>query len=580
MYQVLARKWRPRTFDELVGQDHVARTLANAIENDRLAHAYVFSGVRGTGKTSAARILAKCLNCEQGPTAAPCNECAPCVEIAEARAMDVLEMDAASRTGVDDIRELQEVVQYPPVRDRTKLLIIDEAHMLSKQAFNALLKTLEEPPPQVVFVLATTELQKVLPTILSRCQVFEFRRVVPADVADHLERLAKAESLDISRASLERIARAGEGSVRDSLSLLERVLAFCGNQAADEDVLRVLGAVRFDLLEATVRGMAGRDAALLLETLDTLCSEGHDLNFYWSELIGALRDLLLHAAAPRAAEATATRSPQEFERLAAAAEGLEREDLLRILQILAELEPALKASARPRFLFEAALVRIAELAKLRPIEDLLDRLESGAVASPSTPSGGSPAARPRSGKGNPPRSEKKKAAHGSAGRPVPSDRFQAEFLDAVERIRPMIAAWLSQAATIRPEHGVLQIELPEDQALARDQLLRESTVKVLAEQAAELLGGDGNWKVAIACRGDAATPAGAGSPKRPTVRAESSADSARPAAPTGADRLRLGDEVKGDPAVSKLLKTFGAQVVDLKPHTETALEPPAPEEES
>ncbi|MCH7779740.1 MAG: DNA polymerase III subunit gamma/tau, partial [Acidobacteria bacterium] len=225
MYQVLARKWRPANFDELVGQKHVSRTLTNAIESNRLAHAYVFAGLRGTGKTSVARILAKCLNCETGPTASPCSRCDACTEIAASRAMDVMEIDAASRTKVEQTRELLELVSYAPVRDRYKILIIDEAHMLSKQSFNALLKTLEEPPPNVIFVLATTELGKLLPTILSRCQVFEFRRIGTRDLAEHLRRVCDAEKIEISDSGLERIARAGEGSVRDSLSILERVRA-------------------------------------------------------------------------------------------------------------------------------------------------------------------------------------------------------------------------------------------------------------------------------------------------------------------------------------------------------------------
>src|SRR5262245_29612282 len=240
MYQVLARKWRPQGLEELVGQAHVARTLRNALSGNRLAHAYLFAGLRGTGKTTVARILAKCLNCAQGPTPTPCNRCPSCLEIGEGRSLDVLEIDAASRTGVGDIRELQEVVAYAPVRDRYRVLVIDEVHMLSKNAFNALLKTLEEPPAQVVFILATTEIQKVLPTILSRCQVFDFRRVPPKEVSAHLAKVCKAEKIQISKDTLDRIARAGEGSVRDSLSVLERVVAFCGTTVSDDEALLVL----------------------------------------------------------------------------------------------------------------------------------------------------------------------------------------------------------------------------------------------------------------------------------------------------------------------------------------------------
>src|SRR5262245_15263237 len=263
MYQVLARKWRPQGLEELVGQAHVARTLRNALSGNRLAHAYLFAGLRGTGKTTVARILAKCLNCVEGPTATPCGRCTSCVEIAEGRSLDVLEIDAASRTGVDDIRELQEVVSYAPVRDRYRVLVIDEVHMLSKPAFNALLKTLEEPPARVVFILATTEIQKVIATILSRCQVFDFRRVPAREVADHLKRVCDAEGIRISKDTLERIAHAGEGSVRDSLTALERVLAFCGMEVDDDEAQQVLGVVKAEVLVAMIRGLAVRDAAAM-----------------------------------------------------------------------------------------------------------------------------------------------------------------------------------------------------------------------------------------------------------------------------------------------------------------------------
>ncbi len=384
MYQVLARTWRPRDFEELVGQEHVARTLRNSIRANRLAHAYVFAGLRGTGKTTVARILAKCLNCESGPTEKPCGTCVPCSEIRDGRAIDVLEMDAASRTGVDDIRELQEVVSFAPVRDRYKVLIIDEAHMLSKQAFNALLKTLEEPPPRVVFVLATTEIQKVLPTILSRCQVFEFRRVTPREVRDHLRRLCDAEGIRVTDPILDRVARAGEGSVRDSLTLLERVVAMGGESISDEDALYVLGAVRTDALAELLRGLAGRDAAAMLTVLDSLVSEGHDLMHLWGELAGVLRDLLLLRALPDRPDLL-SRSSDETTILAEATEALTREDLTRAFQLLADLEYGLKGSSQPRYLFETALIRLADLGTVRPIEEVLSGLRIGSPAGATAP---------------------------------------------------------------------------------------------------------------------------------------------------------------------------------------------------
>ena len=303
----------------------------------------------------------------------PCDDCEPCREIAASRAMDVFEIDAASRTKVEQTRELLEMVSYAPVRDRNKIIIIDEVHMLSPQSFNALLKTLEEPPPKVLFILATTEIQKILPTILSRCQVFEFRRVGVQEVAGHLRSICDKEQITISDPALERVARAGEGSVRDSLSMLERVLAYCGNEVADDDVLRMLGGVRLEVLRDLLAALGRRDGGAMLETLDGVVDAGHDLLHFWSEIIAALRDLLLLRAVPERVGMLA-RSAGEAAVLAAAAEALSDEDLLRAFQLFADLEPGLKSSSQPRFLFESALLRLGSLGAVRPIEEVLAAL--------------------------------------------------------------------------------------------------------------------------------------------------------------------------------------------------------------
>lgn len=530
MYQVLARKWRPKGLDELVGQDHVARTLRNAFGAGRVAHAYLFSGVRGTGKTTVARIVAKSLNCEKGPTAAPCGECVPCREIADGRAIDVLEIDAASRTGVDDIRELQEVVVYAPVRDRYKVLIVDEVHMLSKSAFNALLKTLEEPPPRVVFVLATTELHKVLPTILSRCQVFEFRRVPPREVAAHLRRICDAEGIRVSDRVLDRIAREGEGSVRDSLSVLERVLAFCGTEVRDEEAFEVLGAVRLEVLVAFVEGMAARDAASLLEALEGVAHEGHDLVQFWSELLSAVRDVALLRAVPGAREML-SRSPDDGERLRAAAEGLGDDDLTRIFRILAEIEYGLRTSSQPRFLFESCLLRIAALGAVRPIEELIAGLPEAPRAEP----------------------QKKKPATAD-----PGARRASDLIDAVRKARPMLEAMIEEAGTVRYEAGAVVLAFPPGAEAVRRMFEREDTLSFVRTAARDLWGEEVPIRVETA----AATEEAPAAPKAsfPTP------------GPTG--REELFDRVRKDPSVRMLLTEFGAQIVDVRPLEATPLPEP------
>ena len=554
MYQVLARKWRPQTLDELVGQPHVARTLKNAVGGGRLAHAYVFAGLRGTGKTSVARILAKSLNCEKGPATTPCNQCVSCREITEGRSLDVMELDAASRTGVDNIRELQEVVSYAPVRDRYKILIIDEAHMLSKAAFNALLKTLEEPPPRVVFILATTELQKLLPTILSRCQVFEFHRVPLKSIAAHLRRVADAEGISVSDRTLELVARAGEGSLRDALSVLERVLAFCGSTVADDDALQVLGAVRTEVLVDFVRGIAARDAAALLASLDALVGEGHDLVHFWGEFVGVVRDLMLLRAWPEGTDAL-VRAPDEVRALGEAGSALTLEDWTRVFQILAGLEQGLKSSSQPRFLFEGALIRMAGLGSVRPIEEILSRL-GGAPPAPT-----------------PPRT-KIESAPASLRSPIAAgfEDVRAAIVSAVTHARPMLGAILERAATIVVDGGTLVVSFGPADAGMRRMLSGDENVRSIVEIAGQALGRPLSLRVASGTEGGPAAPAPpapVSAPSRPTPE---SADESRHA---------LTERARKDPVVSRLLTEFGAQVVDVRPLRPDAVDgasPPSIEE--
>jgi DNA polymerase-3 subunit gamma/tau len=466
----------------------------------------------------------------------------------EGRSLDVMELDAASRTGVDNIRELQEVVAYAPVRDRYKVLIIDEAHMLSKPAFNALLKTLEEPPPRVVFILATTEIQKLLPTILSRCQVFEFHRVSLKSVASHLRRVASAEGITVSDGTLDRIARDGEGSVRDALSVLERVLAFCGPVVEDDDALQVLGAVRTEILVDFVRGIATRDAAALLTSLDALVSDGHDLVHFWGELVGVVRDLMLLRAWPEGAEAL-TRTPEEVSVLAAASGSLTLEDWTRVFQILAGLEHGLKSSSQPRFLFEGALIRLAGLGSVRPIEEILTTL-GGGIEPPAPPRGKSEADVKRktvTSERAPeaPRSEPKgPVAEGIAD-------ARAAIVAAITEARPMLGAILERAASIVVDGGVLVVTFDPGDAGMRRMLLGDENARSIETIAAKSLGRPLTLRVAGSGEGGAAAAPSALDPGRPAERAEES-------------RQALSERARKDPAVSRLLTEFGAQVVDIR----------------
>src|SRR6266542_2575601 len=379
-YQVIARKWRPQKFEDVTGQEVLTRTLQNAIEHDRLHHAYLFSGARGVGKTTTARLVARALNCHKsdGPTATPCaiideTACASCREIAEGRSMDVLEIDAASNTGVDNVRDvIIGSVAIAPARDRYKVFIIDEVHMLSGPAFNALLKTIEEPPPRVVFIMATTEEHKVPETISSRCQIFEFRTIATSKIAERLRLIAKTEKISISDDAIREISRAGEGSMRDAQSALDQVISFAGEKITTEDVEKALGIVGADVLARVINGVAENKPAEALAIVDDLVVRGHNLRNFCRDLLGHLRDLLVVKVSgdPKLLDSAATQTAT----LEQQAKLFSESDLVRFFHSLAETENSLKEAANPRYQVEVGLVKMMEMRRLAPLGHLIGRI--------------------------------------------------------------------------------------------------------------------------------------------------------------------------------------------------------------
>jgi DNA polymerase III subunit gamma/tau len=382
-YQVIARKWRPQTFDDLVGQQHVTDTLKNAIKNDRVAHAYIFSGARGVGKTTAARILAKALNCVEGPTPNPCGECDSCKEIAAGTSLDVIEIDAASNRGIDQVRELREMVRYAPASSRSKVVILDEAHMLTGEASNALLKTLEEPPDRVIFVMATTQPEDLVDTIRSRSQHFHFRALTFAEITGRLEEIAKKEELKIEPGAMAVIARMAEGSLRDALSLLEQARAYCGDTIPDKEVRELLGVVPDDALDELVGAIAEGSANRALGLVHTFQKEGRNLQHFCREAIRHMRNLLVARVCGADSDLIAA-TPDQRPSIAKAAARFTEEDLTRFFQILLQTDDDLRQKPDPRVHLEMGLLRLINASRLAPLEELLAELKSGTPASGSS----------------------------------------------------------------------------------------------------------------------------------------------------------------------------------------------------
>jgi DNA polymerase-3 subunit gamma/tau len=485
-YLVLARKWRPQTFDDLVGQEHITRTLANAIETGRIAHAFLFTGARGVGKTSSARIFAKALNCEMGPTPRPCNVCPSCTEITAGNSVDVFEIDGASNTGVDDIRELRENVKYLPSRSRYKIFIIDEVHMLSTSAFNALLKTLEEPPAHIKFIFATTEPHKLPITILSRCQRFDFKRIPLATIVDRLRHIVDQEGIAVSDEALTVVARKGDGSMRDSLSTLDQVLAFCGSEVRDEDVVTLLGVVDQRLLADLARAVLTGDTRMALDVVRQVDEFGYNFRQFCQELIGLFRSLLILKVVEGGIDLLdLAESELATQREICALTDANR--LQRCLAILMKAETECAHSAMPRLVLEMALVKMATLAAVVPAREILarlDRLEarlgSSATASsrPSSPAAApsrqpSPPAYQRQQPAAPQQRQEQEPAPRPAhpattaappeperSRETPVGGDWAGFVAFVKKTRPLLATKLEKGSPLQLGEGELQIGFP------------------------------------------------------------------------------------------------------------------------
>jgi len=583
-YQVIARKWRPQTFDEVTGQEAITRTLRNAIEHQRLHHAYLFSGARGVGKTTTARLLAKALNCHKAtaPTSTPCRtddltQCSSCREISESRSIDVQEIDAASNTGVDNVRDaIISSVGIAPARDRYKTFIIDEVHMLSSQAFNALLKTLEEPPPRVVFIMATTERHKVPETILSRCQQFEFRTIATVKILERLKLIAKAEKITIPDDALREIARAGQGSMRDAQSALDQVISFAGDKIKKEDVEMALGVAGADILSRVIDSIANNKPADAIAVVDDIVMRGHDLRSFCRDLLAHFRDLLLtRVSANEELLESAVCTPEELKRQAAL---FSESDLVRFFHSLAETETKLRTATQPRYQLEIGIVKLMELRGVESIGEILGRLAAlesgqGLPATNKSPSGsgssssGAGTSRPRSSSVGSsftatatapaletaptvaprdtrtrPTMQESEARTELAADATPIERIKA----VIERQKKMLLVTvLDSAQSLLLDEGELYVEFSPESRHFRDTLARPENVKILREACQEITGQETGVRIAV---------------KDPSAQNQplTREDEERQA------KQDLRAAAESNPIVQEMLKKFRGEIVDVR----------------
>jgi DNA polymerase III subunit gamma/tau len=572
-YQVLARKWRPQQFDDVVGQEHVTTTLKNAIEQERLAHAYLFVGPRGIGKTSTARIFAKALNCIKGPTATPCDECDNCKEIAEGRSLDVLEIDGASNNGVDQVRELRETCRYAPARAKFKIYIIDEVHMLSPSAFNALLKTLEEPPAHVKFFFATTEPQKVLPTILSRCQRFDLRRIPANLIVKHLKAIAKKEKISVDDAALAAIARGAEGGLRDAESALDQLIAFCGDKITESDVLSVFGLVAHDHMAALTDAIVDGQTITALKVLKSLDDVGKDLQRLVADLLDHFRNLMVVTLG--AGQGDSLPLPEaEIGLLNAQAKRIDADAVLRIIDALAAAEGRLRYALSKRILFEIALVKAIKAREMVGIDGVLKQLNelkgqigSGVMTTvpaargsqpleTSAPS--APASRVKQATTQPPANS---STHQPSTPPLQHSTAPLASLDdawayAVEhlgKVTPLAKSYLVGTRPLGLKDGVLRIGFDPEFADRKEFADKPRNIEVLRAGLKEKL------EMNVALKFEVSEAVSGSAPRA------SAAAPAKPAAGRAGDPgKKNADDFKNDPLIKKALEIFKGTIVEVK----------------
>ncbi|MGH7806471.1 MAG: DNA polymerase III subunit gamma/tau [Thermodesulfobacteriota bacterium] len=546
-YLVLARKWRPKTFDDVIGQEYITQTLKNAVSLGKMAHALIFSGPRGVGKTSSARIIAKALNCEKGPTPEPCSVCTPCREIAEGKSLDVIEIDAASHTGVNDVREIIENIKYLPSSGKTKIYIIDEAHMLSQSAFNALLKTLEEPPPHVLFILATTEVQKIPVTILSRCQRYDFKKVSTEKIKERLDLVTSTEGINISDETLYLVAQEAEGGLRDALSLLDQLLATFGTEIKHEDATKILAILDRSLIKAILAAIFNKDPKRCIEILNEASEKGISPKRFAEELLKALRNTLVIKACGKDIISDLSDEEREELRRISVNHGVESLELL--FSLMLEGAEDVQKSFYPRMALEVTLVKLALLNTTVPLDDILNKIETlyrkisgGNLSQPQvndpTKKEIREAPKPNDYTYGPDSDKKSLELEGKSESP-PGTPHTGGFVKFVKSQKSIIGIHLENADKVEIENSAIRIQFA-NQSIHSDYLLRKESQESLRKLSREFFSQDLLIKINIQSSGHADLP----SPQEQNAKSKA--------------------EINNDPVVQHALEIFGGRIVRTK----------------